>query len=106
MVAASRVPWGRKAFTAYLGGDPAAWSQYDACDLVRQRPLPIELLIDVGTADKFLETQLKPELLESACAESGQRLTLRRHAGYDHGYYFITTVMDDHLTHHARALDS
>jgi S-formylglutathione hydrolase len=104
MVAASQVPWGRKAFAAYLGTEPLSWSAYDACDLVRTRPLPFEILIDVGTADRFLETQLKPQLFESACAGSGQRLTLRHQGGYDHGYYFVSTFVDDHLAHHARAL--
>jgi S-formylglutathione hydrolase len=104
MVAPSRVPWGRKAFAAYLGADPVAWSAYDACDLVRTRALSGEILIDVGNADKFLETQLKPQLFESACAEGGQRLQLRRQSGYDHGYYFVSTFVGDHLAHHARAL--
>jgi S-formylglutathione hydrolase len=104
VVAPSKVPWGQKAFAGYLGEDQAAWSAYDACDLVRARPLPQELLIDVGTADKFLEAQLRPELFEAACAEAGQRLTLRRQPGYDHSYYFIATFIDDHLAHHARAL--
>jgi S-formylglutathione hydrolase len=104
VVAPSQVPWGRKAFAGYLGPDEAAWATYDACALVRARPLPIPLLIDQGTADKFLDTQLKPELFEAVCAESGQSLQLRRRAGYDHSYYFISTFVADHLAHHARAL--
>ena len=104
MVAPSRVPWGRKAFAAYLGADAGSWSSYDACDLVRTRALPGEILIDVGTADKFLDTQLQPQLFESACAEGGQRLQLRRQSGYDHGYYFVSTFVGDHLAHHARNL--
>ena len=104
MVAPSRVPWGRKAFATYLGAEAVAWSGYDACDLVRKHHLPGEILIDVGTADKFLESQLRPQLFESACAESGQRLHLRRQSGYDHGYYFVSSFVDDHLAHHARAL--
>ena len=104
VVAPSQAPWGQKAFTGYLGADRDAWRAYDACDLVRARPLPMSLLVDVGTDDKFLEAQLKPELFEAACAEAGQKLELRRHAGYDHGYYFIATFVDDHLAHHARAL--
>jgi S-formylglutathione hydrolase len=104
VVAPSQVPWGQKAFTGYLGADPQAWAAYDACALVRSRPLPLDLLVDVGTLDKFLATQLRPELFEAACAESGQSLTLRRHDGYDHSYYFISTFIDDHLAHHARAL--
>ena len=105
IVAPSRVPWGRKAFAGYLGADEAAWAAHDACALVRARPLPIPLLVDQGTADKFLDVQLKPELFEAACAESGQRLQLRRQAGYDHSYYFVATFVEDHLAHHARALN-
>ena len=104
IVAPSRVPWGRKAFAGYLGADETAWAAYDACALVRARPLPIPLLVDQGTADKFLDVQLKPELFEAACAEAGQSLRLRRHAGYDHSYYFIASFVDEHLAHHARAL--
>jgi S-formylglutathione hydrolase len=103
IVAPSRVPWGRKAFTGYLGTDEATWAAYDACALVRARPLPIPLLVDQGTADKFLDVQLKPELFEAACAEAGQSLKLRRHAGYDHSYYFIASFVDEHVAHHARA---
>jgi len=104
IVAPSRVPWGRKAFAGYLGPDETAWAAHDACALVRARPLPIPLLVDQGTADKFLDVQLKPELFEAACAEAGQSLQLRRHPGYDHSYYFIATFVDEHLAHHARAL--
>jgi S-formylglutathione hydrolase len=104
IVAPSQVPWGRKAFAGYLGSDEAAWAAYDACALVRAGPLSIPLLVDQGTTDKFLGTQLKPELFEAACAEAGQSLQLRRHAGYDHSYYFISTFVADHLAHHARAL--
>jgi S-formylglutathione hydrolase len=104
IVAPSQVPWGRKAFAGYLGPDERAWAAYDACALVRARPLSMPLLVDVGTADKFLDVQLKPELFEAACAAAGQRLLLRRHAGYDHSYYFVASFVDEHLAHHARAL--
>jgi S-formylglutathione hydrolase len=104
VVAPARVPWGQKAFAGYLGEDRSAWFAYDACELVRTRPLALDLLVDVGTKDKFLDLQLKPELFETACHEAGQRLTLRRQPGYDHSYYFVSTFMDDHLAHHARAL--
>ena len=104
IAAPTQVPWGQKAFAGYLGPDRAAWFAYDACALVRTRPLPLELLVDVGTADKFLETQLVPERLEAACAEAGQRLTLRRRPGYDHSYYFIASFVDEHLAHHAKAM--
>ena len=104
VVAPSVVPWGEKAFANYLGPDRSAWSAYDASELVRARPLPYHLLVDVGTADKFLEVQLRPELFERACADAGQKLELRRHPGYDHSYYFIATFVEDHLIHHAKGL--
>jgi S-formylglutathione hydrolase len=104
IVAPSQVPWGRKALPRYLGDDPAAWALHDACELVRRRTFPGTILIDQGEADGFLEAQLKPELFDQACAEAGQSLQLRRHAGYDHSYWFITSFIDDHLRHHAKAL--
>jgi S-formylglutathione hydrolase len=100
-------PWGQKAFTGYLGPDRERWRQYDACELVRALPSVSgrpPLLVDQGSADQFLEQQLLPERLEQACKDAGYPLTLRRRAGYDHGYYFISTFMEDHLRHHARAL--
>lgn len=105
--APTQCPWGRKAFAGYLGADPARWVDHDASALMGQRagaPYPDGILIDQGLADPFLSTQLQPHLFEAACAKAGQPLTLRRHAGYDHGYYFIATFMADHLAHHARAL--
>jgi S-formylglutathione hydrolase len=104
IVAPSQVPWGRKALPRYLGDDPAAWAAHDACELVRRQTFPGTILIDQGEADGFLEAQLKPELFDQACAEAGQSLQLRRHAGYDHSYWFITSFIDDHLRHHGRAL--
>ena len=105
IVAPSRVPWGQKAFAGYLGEDRAAWDAHDACALVRARPRrELTLLVDQGLADQFLERELKPELLEAACAEASQPLALRRRAGYDHSYYFVATCMADHLRHHAAAL--
>ena len=100
-------PWGQKAFTGYLGPDRERWKEYDACELVRALPgvsgrPPI--LVDQGLADAFLEQQLMPERLEQACKDAGYPLTLRRQPGYDHGYYFISTFVEDHLRHHARAL--
>lgn len=105
IVAPTRVPWGRKALPRYLGQDAAAWARHDACELVRRQTFSGTILIDQGEADPFLDTQLKPELFEQACAEAGQPLLLRRHAGYDHSYWFISSFIDDHLRHHARALD-
>jgi S-formylglutathione hydrolase len=104
IVAPSQVPWGRKAFGAYLGQDQAAWQPYDPCALVRARPSKAHVLIDQGLGDSFLKEQLRPELFEEACAASGQQLTLRRHEGYDHSYYFIASFAEDHLRHHAKTL--
>ena len=103
IVAPSEVPWGRKVLPRYLGNDPSAWADYDACELVRRQVFPGTILIDQGDADQFLEVQLKPELFDQACAEAGQALRLRRHPGYDHSYYFIASFIDDHLRHHAAA---
>ena len=97
-------PWGHKALGNYLGPDRSAWAAYDASALMRARPFAREILVDQGLADKFLAEQLKPEMLEAAAAASGQALSLRRHAGYDHGYYFIQSFVADHLAHHARQL--
>ena len=100
-------PWGQKAFAGYLGADESGWAAHDATSLMRSlsgAPYPGGILIDQGLADKFLAEQLHPHLLEAACAAVGQPLTLRRHAGYDHGYYFIASFMADHLRHHANQL--
>lgn len=105
IVAPSRVPWGEKAFARYLGAARAAWLEHDACALLASgKRFASQPLVDQGTADKFLERELRPELLEEACAAAGQPLELRRHAGYDHSYYFIATMMEDHLRHHAKVL--
>jgi S-formylglutathione hydrolase len=103
----TRCAWGRKALPRYLGADQAAWRAYDAVELVKAagRPLFPDILVDQGLADKFLhQSQLLPELLEEACAAVKQPLRLRRHEGYDHGYYFISTFVEDHLRFHATAL--
>lgn len=104
IVAPSQVPWGEKAFTAYLGADRSLWAQHDAVALIDGGARVPDLLVDIGEADSFLETQLKPELLEAACARAGQPLALRRRPGYDHSYYFISTFMADHLAWHAERL--
>ena len=96
-------PWGQKALGNYLGDDKASWSNYDASQLVgsvSEKPR-CKILVDQGLADQFLEQELHPHLLEAACEENGVELELRRHEDYDHGYYFISTYMDDHLRHHA-----
>ena len=97
-------PWGIKALTGYLGADRAAWRPYDACALLDDGARVAEILVDQGDADPWLVEQLKPELLEAACARAGVPLALRRHAGYDHGYWFIQTVVEHHLRWHAERL--
>jgi S-formylglutathione hydrolase len=104
IVAPSQVPWGEKAFGAYLGADRAAWATHDAVALIDGGARVPDLLVDVGTADNFLESQLKPGLLQAACATAGQPLTLRRQPGYDHSYYFISSFMAHHLAWHAERL--
>lgn len=104
IVAPSQVPWGRKAFSRYLGEHHRHWAEHDACELVRRRPFAGLIRIDQGLADKFLDLQLQPDRFELACAEAGQALDLRRHAGYDHGYYFIASFIEEHLRHHAAQL--
>ncbi len=98
------VPWGEKAFSRYLGPDRAAWADWDASQLMAKRAYPGTILVDVGTTDKFLAEQLRPEALESAAALAKQKLTLRRQDGYDHSYWFIQSFIADHLDHHAGAL--
>ena len=107
IAAPTQCPWGHKAFAGYLGDDKAEWAKHDASALMQNAitPYPKGILIDQGLADKFLaEQQLRPELFEAACLKAKQLLTLRRHANYDHGYYFVATFMEDHLRFHHRCL--
>ena len=97
-------PWGEKALSNYLGPDRAAWREYDACALIEDGALADELLVEQGEADPWLEGQLKPELLEAACAKAGVRLTLRRQPHYDHSYFFISSFIEQHLRWHAQRL--
>ncbi len=97
-------PWGQKALSGYLGDDHAAWRAYDATALIEDGHRIPALLVDQGLADNFLVNQLKPELLEAACAPAGIKLNLRRQEGYDHSYYFIASFIEDHLRYHAQAL--
>ncbi len=99
-------PWGHKALGGYLGDDKATWRQYDACTLIADGHRAKSILVDQGTADNFLEEQLKPQLLERACTDAGIKLTLRRQEGYDHSYYFIASFIEDHLRWHAGQLDA
>jgi len=104
IVAPSRVPWGEKALTGYLGTDRAAWRRHDAVALIEDGARVPALLVDQGAADSFLKEQLRPELLAAACDQAGIDLTLRLQPGYDHSYYFISTFMADHLRWHAERL--
>jgi S-formylglutathione hydrolase len=105
IAAPTQCPWGVKAFSGYLGTNRSSWAAHDATALVMAgRRFPGPVLIDQGEADKFLAEQLNPGLFEGACRQAGVDLRLRRQAGYDHGYYFIASFIDDHLRHHAAAL--
>lgn len=105
IVAPSQVPWGEKAFAAYLGEDRAAWAAHDTVELVKSRANPtLPLLVDQGGGDEFLETQLKPELLRAACEKTGQPLDLHIRDGYDHSYYFIASFIGEHIAYHAAAM--
>jgi S-formylglutathione hydrolase len=106
VAAPMQCPWGVKAFTGYLGADRAAWAAHDATELVKAGARAPALLIDQGLSDKFLAEQLHVDGFESACRDAGQSLTLRRHAGYDHGYFFIASFVEDHLRFHADALNA
>jgi S-formylglutathione hydrolase len=104
IVAPGQVPWGEKAFGLYLGEDRSAWRRHDAVALIEDGARLPELLVDQGEADTFLAEQLRPDLLESACAAAGIGLTLRLQPGYDHSYYFISSFMADQLAWHATRL--
>jgi S-formylglutathione hydrolase len=104
IVAPSQVPWGIKALGGYLGDEPAAWRRHDAVALIEDGARVSDVLVDYGDADQFLTEQLRPELLQRACAQADIPLTLRRQPGYDHSYYFVSTFMDDHLRWHAARL--
>ena len=104
--APSQCPWGEKAFSNYLGSDQAEWLKHDATALVQTKRAPFaDILIDQGLSDQFY-SQLNPALFQQACQAAGQPLTLREHAGYDHGYYFIQSFIDDHLQFHAVQLEA
>jgi S-formylglutathione hydrolase len=104
IVAPSRVPWGEKAFSAYLGSDRETWRAYDTTELVKTANEKIPLLIEQGDADEFLQTQLKPELLKEAGDAVGYPLEVRMRAGYDHSYYFVASFIGEHVAYHAEAL--
>jgi S-formylglutathione hydrolase len=104
IVSPGQVPWGQKALGGYLGDDRATWRKHDAVALIDDGARVEEILVDVGLSDPFIEKELRPELLEQSCKAAGIALTLRRHAGYDHSYYFISTFMADHIAWHAERL--
>lgn len=104
IVAPTQVPWGKKAFTAYLGAEESAWSRHDASYLVKQTPSKANILVDTGTSDQFLQEQLTPQVFIDACQSAGQALEYRMQEGYDHSYWFIASVIEDHLRHHAQGL--
>jgi len=103
IAAPMQCPWGQKAFSGYLGEDKALWREYDATELMgrsKAAPFPGGILIDQGLSDQFLAEQLHPRQFRQACETAGQPLMLREHEGYDHGYYFISTFIEDHIAHH------
>jgi S-formylglutathione hydrolase len=100
----TQVPWGEKAFTAYLGEDRALWEAWDSCLLMQQATHPLPMLLDQGDSDQFLADQLRPERLEAVAREKNYPLTVRIQPGYDHSYYFIASFVEDHLRFHARYL--
>ncbi len=104
MCAPSQIEWGEYAFSRFLGTNRETWQAYDTVALINGGSRLPELLVDVGTADQFLESGIRPDLLGKACDETGIDLTLRMHDGYDHSYYFISTFMNDHLAWHAQRL--
>ena len=104
IVSPMNCPWGEKALGGYLGPDRAAWRAYDACALIADGARVPELLVEQGTADQFLQKELKPELLEVACRDAGIALTLNRREGYDHSYFFIASFIEDHVRWHAARL--
>lgn len=104
IAAPSQVPWGEKAFNTYLGSDKSTWAAYDACELVKSSASKASILVDTGDADPFLEEHLRPELFIEACKQAGQTLNYRIQPGYDHSYWFIASMIEDHLEHHAAGL--
>lgn len=104
IVAPAQCPWGRKAFSNYLGADESLWQQYDSVALAKNYSGSLSILIDQGDQDNFLQEQLKPELFQAACSQAGIDLTLRMQTGYDHSFYFIASFIEDHINYHAKAL--
>ncbi|MHA7871622.1 MAG: S-formylglutathione hydrolase [Hyphococcus sp.] len=106
IAAPGQTPWGRKAFSSYLGADEAAWAAYDATMLVAERPSDAEIFIDQGDADPYLREELRPDLFARAAAQSGQKLTLKMREGYDHSFFFISTFLEEHMRWHLARLNA
>ncbi|MCX7545784.1 S-formylglutathione hydrolase [Marinicella gelatinilytica] len=104
IVAPMHNDWGKKAFSGYLGSNEETWKQYDTCELIKQTNSNIPLFVDQGMSDEFLTDYLQPERLQAVCQEQNHPLTMRKHDGYDHSYYFISTFMEDHIDYHADLL--
>lgn len=104
IVAPTQIPWGEKAFSAYLGSDKNLWKEYDTVELLQKASKRLPLLVDQGLGDEFLEGQLKPDLLRKACEKHNHPLILNMREGYDHSYYFIASFIGEHIKHHAEAL--
>ena len=100
-----QAPWGKKAFTEYLGSDFSTWKDYDTCELLKLQKTSLPILVDQGDADQFLEEQLKPESLVQAAEVNGSEVKLRMQPGYDHSYFFISSFIDDHLEFHSKYLN-
>jgi S-formylglutathione hydrolase len=105
VVAPTLCPWGEKALGNYLGPDREAWKNYDTCALIEAGALQLPMLVDQGDADNFLESQLKTELLQAVCEDTGYEATIRMQPGYDHSYYFISSFIGSHIAFHARELE-
>jgi S-formylglutathione hydrolase len=104
IVAPTQCPWGEKAFSHYLGSNRDTWRAYDTCELIRDGADALPMLVDQGEADDFLANQLRTDLLENTCAEAGYTATIRRHAGYDHSYFFIASFIGSHIAFHMQHL--
>ncbi|MDC9595032.1 S-formylglutathione hydrolase [Xenorhabdus sp. IM139775] len=104
IVAPGQVPWGIKAFSAYLGEDRSAWKEYDTVELIKNAKEPLPILIDQGLNDDFLTEQLRPQLLQDICAEIGYPVTINLRPEYDHSYYFIASFIESHISYHAKAM--
>jgi S-formylglutathione hydrolase len=100
----TKIPWGEKAFTKYLGKDEHTWNDYDACSLIKSRGWQLDILIDQGEEDEFLADQLKPESFVQACEENNVEVSLRMQPGFDHSYFFIATFIQDHIDWHSQRL--